>query len=272
MLKQSSDEQVLTLPSFRRRLRQLLGEEEAQNDRAGRCVAIVISTLIVVNVLAVMCSTLPGAGVQYGRYLYAIEVVSVVIFTLEFMMRLWAIGRFRTLFTPLMLIDLLAILPFYLPMLIPFDLRIIRIMRLVRIFRILKMARYSNAMQVLGRVMKAKLPELVAVGAMLLIVLIVISSFVFFAEHAVQPDKFSSIPDTLWWGVVTMTTIGYGDVFPVTPIGKALAALLAILGIGLFALPAGIIGSGFIEELQRGKVKREIICPHCGKPIKQEDE
>ena len=100
--------------------------------------------------------------------------------------------------------------------------------------------------------------------------IIVASSLVYFAEHRAQPEAFSSIPAAMWWGVVTLTTVGYGDVYPVTPIGKLLGGLMAILGIGLFALPAGILGAGFLEEMQRKRSPR--ICPHCGKELGEPTE
>lgn len=249
-------------------LRQLLGEDDI-GGLASQIVITSLCALIIMNVLAVMLSTVPDIYNHYGHTLHTIEVISVAVFSVEYLLRIWAIGKFRAILSPYMVIDLLAILPFYLPLLIPIDLRFLRILRLSRIFRILKMARYSQAIQLLARVLKTKIPELIAVSALLAIVLVLISSFVFFAEHTAQPDKFSSIPDTLWWGIVTMTTIGYGDTFPITPIGKALAAMLALLGIGLFALPAGIISSGFIEEIQHSKKKREATCPHCGHQLEK---
>ena len=107
---------------------------------------------------------------------------------------------------------------------------------------------------------------MLSVILVLLLLLLLASSLVFYAESGAQPDKFSSIPETMWWGIITLTTVGYGDVYPVTIAGRALAGVMAILGIGLFALPAGILGSGFIEEMQQ-RPKREGICPHCGEQI-----
>ncbi len=102
-------------------------------------------------------------------------------------------------------------------------------------------------------------------GVAVLILLVVASSLVYMAEHRAQPDAFASIPDAMWWGVATLTTVGYGDIYPVTILGRILGGLIAIMGIGLFALPAGILGAGFIEEMQRKKAAR--VCPHCGREI-----
>ncbi len=166
--------------------------------------------------------------------------------------------------TPLAIVDLLAIAPFYLPMLIPVDLRFLRALRLFRILRVLKIGRYSEAMRLFGKVLKAKRAELVTAVFVLVVLLIISSSILYYVEHGVQPDKFTNIPEAMWWGTVTLTTVGYGDIYPVTPAGKLLAALISLMGIGLFALPAGLLSAGFIEEIRK---KHKHVCPHCGKEI-----
>jgi voltage-gated potassium channel len=164
-----------------------------------------------------------------------------------------------------MLIDLLSILPFYLP-LHGLDLRIIRAVRLFRLFRLFKVGRYPQSLNRLANVIKSKKEELVITLFSAIVLLIIASSLMYFIEKEAQPDVFGSIPDAMWWGAVTLTTVGYGDVYPVTLLGKFISASIAVLGIGLFALPAGIIASGFASELQKEKHEK-IICPHCGKNI-----
>ncbi|MBU4350585.1 potassium channel family protein, partial [bacterium] len=160
-------------------------------------------------------------------------------------------GRLRYILTPFALIDLLAILPFYLPMIIPLDLRFIRAVRLFRLFRLFKMGRYSKAVLMLKKVLKEKKEELVLVVFVVFLLLIIFSSLMYFIEKEAQPEAFSSIPEAMWWGIITLTTVGYGDVYPITPLGKILGALIAFLGIGMFALPAGILGSGLVEAIQK---------------------
>ena len=150
-------------------------------------------------------------------------------------------------------VDLFAIFPFYLPFVFPIDLRIIRLLRIVRMFRVFKMGRYSVALQTLGRVLKAKRAELTMTLSVTAILLIISGSLMYYVENPAQPEVFSSIPQALWGGVATLTTVGYGDVYPITAIGKLLAAIIAVLGVGLFALPAGILGSGFVEDLKKKK-------------------
>ena len=158
-----------------------------------------------------------------------------------------------------MLIDLLAILPFFITLAVPvpIDLRILRSVRLG--FRIARSSRHFSGVSVLARVIHAKRTELVSVVGILLMLLLLTSSLVYFAENGSQPEDFASIPQTMWWGIITLTTIGYGDTYPITFAGRALTGVMAIMGIGLFALPAGILGSGFIHEIQSPGV-----CPNCG--------
>ena len=160
----------------------------------------------------------------------------------------------------------MAILPFYIALLnLPgIDLRVVRAARLVG--RVARLGRYSAGIRTLALVVQAKKDELLSVILVLLLLLLLASSLVFYAEHGAQPDKFSSIPETMWWGIITLTTVGYGDVYPVTIAGRVLAGAMAILGVGLFALPAGILGSGFIQEVQQ-RPERKDICPHCGEQI-----
>lgn len=218
--------------------------------------------------------TVQSFSVQYAAYFAAFEIFSVVVFTVEYALRLWTCtiseqfrkplrGRLRFAATPLVLVDLLAILPFYLPMLIGLDLRFIRSVRLFRIFRMLKMGRYSESLKTLLRVLKLKKEDLLITVFIVLFLLVIASSLMYFIEKDVQPEAFSSIPATMWWGIATLTTVGYGDLYPITAVGKVLGSLISVLGIGLFALPTGILASGFAAEMQRQKAPQK-TCPHCG--------
>lgn len=252
-------------------------EKATPGDLASRVFDIAIMTLIFTNIIAVIFETVSSIAAYMMPFFRAFEFISVIIFTIEYLLRLWSCtadmkfkdpikGRIRFALTPLAIVDLMAILPFYLPMLIPFDLRFVRILRLIRMFRIFKIGRYSDSMKVLGKVLKAKKEELCMTFFVVIILLTLFSSMMYFIENKAQPEAFSSIPAAMWWGVATLTTVGYGDVYPITPMGKFLGAIISLLGIGLFALPAGILGSGFVMEMQK-KEKKVKICPHCGKKI-----
>ena len=247
--------------------------EGTSSSRIGRVVSFILASVIVLNVGALTVETVDRIYQVSPRAFWTVEVVSVAIFTIEYVLRVWSCtadpryshpvyGRARFAITPIALLDLLAILPFYgqLLGLRGLDLRVLRTVRLVA--RIARLTRLSSGFNTLVRVVTAKRSELSTVIVVLLVLLLLTSSLMYFAEHEAQPDVFSSIPETMWWSIITLTTVGYGDMTPVTFAGRILAGLMAVLGIGLFALPAGILGSGFVDELSRNRA-----CPHCGRRL-----
>jgi len=253
----------------------------AEGDRASRAFDIFILALIALNVVMLILETVTSIYEAAPRLFLWFEVGSVMIFTVEYSLRLWSCveqaryrspltGRLRYAVTPMLLIDLAAILPFYLPW-IGVDLRFVRSVRMFRLFRVAKAARYSTAIQTIGRVIRAKRAELTVTMFILILVLILASSMMYFAEHEAQPQEFSSIPAAMWWAIATLTTVGYGDVYPVTLWGKFIACIIAITGIGMFALPTGILGAAFVEEIQSKKGKSPSgRCPHCGEALSAE--
>lgn len=262
----------MPLKRFKRRVFEVLELEEVEGwiDDA---IDIFIVSLILISVASVILESEESIYSRYQSIFYYSELFIVAAFTIEYLLRLWTcvedkrysgplMGRLKFVTSPLAVIDLLAILPFYL-VLIPFDLRFLRLFRIVRL---LKLSRYSKSFKTLGAVLKAKKEELLVTVFIVGVLLIIASSLMYYAERGTQPDVFSSIPEAMWWGVVTLTTVGYGDIYPVTPIGKILGAMIAFLGIGLFALPAGILGSGFVDEMQKKRQKKR-VCPHCGDEI-----
>ncbi len=246
-------------------------------DILSRIFDIFIVALIFINVVAVVLETIQSLSNQFSNVFKILEIFSVIIFTIEYILRIWSstenpkyrnpiTGRFRFTLTPLALVDLFAILPFYLPLLIPFDLRFLRAVRLIRLFRLFKIGRYSESMKLFGRVLKSKKEELFIAIFAVFILLVISSSLLFYVETEAQPEAFSSIPAAMWWGVSTLTTVGYGDVYPITPFGKFLGAIISLLGIGLFAMPTGILSAGFIEQIRARKTE-EKICPKCGERL-----
>ncbi len=236
-----------------------------------------IMLLIAANVVAVTLETVDPLYAEYESFFFWFELVSVGIFSIEYLARLWActardgyhhpvFGRVSFARRPMIIIDLLAILPFFLGPLLPADLRFLRALRLFRFFRLFKLARYSESMLAFHDVFRRKKADLVIAFSVTLILLIVTSSLMYFVETTAQPDEFGSIPETLWWGVITLTTVGYGDVTPVTPLGRLLGGVVAMLGIGLFGLPASILATGFIETRIEQDAEAA-YCPHCGERI-----
>lgn len=229
-----------------------------------RKIHLALATLIFLNLIALIVESVPEVYRSYGNWFMAFEVFSVAVFTIEYVLRLLAArNRWKFVKSPMAIIDLLAILPSFVPYL-PFDLRFLRTFRLFRLFRILKLARYSHALQVLGSVFYKRRHELAISVFIGLFLLTVSSSLVYFFENSAQPDKFRSIPESMWWAAATLTTVGYGDIYPVTVFGKIFGACTAFLGIGMFALPAGILASAISDELKEHEEKSD-LCPHCGK-------
>jgi voltage-gated potassium channel len=251
--------------------------EVGAGGRLGYYIDTAILVLIVLNVLAVMLETVDPLYEAYGREFYGFELLSVVVFSTEYLGRLWAAtehpeydhwlwGRLRFAATPYMIVDLLAIVPFFLGAIV--DLRFLRAIRLLRFLRLFKLARYDDSMALFTDVIRRKKSDLVVTFSATGLLLLLASSVMYFIENEAQPEAFPSIPETLWWGVITLTTVGYGDVHPVTPLGQLFGAVVAVLGIGLFALPASILASGFIEAAGVDESDVELAyCPCCGEDL-----
>lgn len=257
---------------------------EGHHDLLSAVVRWFLAALILSNVAAIVLETVEDLEAEWGPHFIAFETFSLIVFGIEYVLRLWSAGehahyqglrgRLRWAKTPGALIDLLAIAP----ALFISDLTLVRLLRLARLVRIAKLGRYSLALRTLRHVIVARLPDLIGLSFVLLIMLVLSSALMFHLESEAQPEKFSSIPATMWWGIITLTTIGYGDMAPVTVAGQVLGSVVAILGIGMFALPAGLLGGAFMEEM--GRARRQAReqrasgvpdttthCPHCEKPL-----
>ena len=231
--------------------------------------------MIILNVVAFTLETIPEISKNYERVFKYFEVFSIVVFSIEYILRVWTcnlsenfsdpvLGRFRYMLTPFVLIDLIAILPFYLSMIGP-DLIFIRGIRLLRIFRVLKLTRYSESARILGKVVREKSSFLAVLFFTNLIMLVLASGAMYLAEHNEQPEVFTDMFASLWFGIETLTGIGYGDMIPQTPLGRILAFIILTIGVEMYAIPVGIIISGLIEEFT--KEKNIVFCPYCNKPI-----
>lgn len=252
----------------------------AGNTRWDKVLNAFLVTLILLNVIMVIVETEEQIYCRYKPFFDWFDAISVAIFSIEYVLRVWSCthdqkyqhwfrGRLKYMATPGAIIDLLAILPYYLNAVFVFDLRVLRLLRLLRFLRIFRLTSYMKSAQIVGNVFKSKFQELL-ISLILAVGLIVIAACImYFAEHNAQPEKFSSIPATLWWSLVTLATIGYGDMYPVTALGRVLTGVLAMTGVALFALPAGIITTGFLEEMRKNRKSKVLTCPHCGKQIEE---
>ncbi len=258
---------ILKMEKIRKGLFEILEKDDGDN-RLSRRFDLFIMIMIFLNMIAVIMETVASVYIKYEDFFEWFEIISVVVFTLEYVGRIWTCtlieryhhpikGRIQFILSPIGLIDLLAILPFYLPFIMSIDGRILRLLRLFRLVRIFKMGRYSTAFKMIANVLNRRKEELLVTLTIVLLVLVLASSLMYYVEHEVQPDAFSSIPATMWWGVATLTTVGYGDVYPITSIGRVLGAFIAIMGVGIFALPAGIIASGFEAEIKKKSEEKD---------------
>lgn len=227
-----------------------------------RVVNFIIISAIVITVISIILESEPWLEASFSPIFYTIEAISIVIFSIEYACRLWSApdnkrywglrpykARLKYAVSPMAIIDLLAILP---PILSFFsvDLRFLRVIRLLRIF---KLTRYSSAMNTLLKVIKHESRAFFSVVFVMMIILIIASSCIYLLEHKAQPEIFGSIPQSMWWAMVTLATVGYGDAVPITPLGKLFGGLIMLVGIGMVALPAGILASAFSEQLHENK-------------------
>jgi voltage-gated potassium channel len=248
----------------RKRIAELL-EKGHELDRPSKIVNLLLILLISMNVIAIFLETVDPIYQQYQQVFWYFEIFSVVIFTIEYAARIWSCidlegidaarpvrGRIRYMLRPIAVVDLLAILPFYLSLYLPIDLRFLRVLRLLRLF---KLTRYSPALGALLDVVQKEADALLASVVVLLMMLVISAGGIYLLENELQPDSFGSMPSSLWWAIVTLTTVGYGDVIPVTTLGKMFGGFIGLIGIGMIALPAAILASGFAENIRGRKEK-----------------
>lgn len=246
-----------------------------------------VIALILANVLAIVLGTDPGIAARVGAPLLWFQWASVVYFTAEYLLRIWAStavdsdarparDRMRYLFSFLGVIDLLAIVPFWVALFYPGDTpHLLEGLTLFRLFWLFKLGRYSTTVARMGVVIRSRGKELLAAFSLVGVLIVIAAAGMWFFEKDVQPDKFGTIPLSMWWSVVTLTTIGYGDVFPTSVGGRIFASIVALAGIGMIALPAGILASAFSAEFTRAEVDAEVaeeleeLCPLCQQPRKR---
>ncbi len=255
----------IAMSSWRRIAYQLL-ESRVQRSPASDFIGRFIVALIILNGLAVVLESNPEIYAAHADLFFAFEVFSVAIFTVEYVARLWAAAdyprfahlsplraRLRYGMSTMALIDLLAIAPFYLSLLIAIDLRYLRLFRLLRL---LKLSHYFDGLHVFATVLRRESGAIAGALLIMLILIVVSACLMFTVENAAQPGRFGSVAQAIWWAVVTLTTVGYGDVTPITFGGKLLGIAIMLLGVGTMALPAGILAARFSEELQG---RREVL-------------
>lgn len=209
-----------------------------------------ILILILLNLIIFILDSINGFHNLFNNYIHRFEVFSIYIFTIEYILRVLSVKNFKDIFKPLMLIDLLAVAPFYLSSVNTIFLRILRFSRLLRI---IKISRYSQAMDNIINAFKKKKEELIITFSIFCVGVLLSAILMYLAEHDAQPVLFSSIPKCIYFAIITFTSVGYGDITPLTKLGEMVCSIIAILGIGLHGLFIGVISTAFIEAFKGGK-------------------
>ena len=235
-------------------------------DLLSRAFSFFIISLISLNLVCIVLESITELDLLYRNEFLAIEIVSTIIFALEYSLRLWSCveskpsnksplkSRVRYALSPLAIVDLLAFLPSILQLIFPgIDLRFLRVLRLLRVF---KLTRYFTSFELLLNVLHEERKNLAGIFFLLIVILTLAASALYLVEKDIQPDKFGSIPQSMWWAIAALTTVGYGDVYPLSAAGQILGSLVTIVGIGMVALPSGILASAFSEQMRR---KRESL-------------
>ena len=257
----------------------LVLETNTHKSFRAKVIRVFLVTLILVNVIAVILETVESLRTQHALFFKVLELSSATIFAIEYCLRVWICdikkefrvkwGRWHYMTTPLAITDFISIFPFFFILFAQLDIRVLMLIRFFRLLRLFKLRRYSHALKTLAGVLEEKKEALAITFSTIIILLIFASTLIYIVEHDAQPTVFSSIPATMWWGASTLTTVGYGDMIPITVLGKTLGAAIAILGLAMFALPAGLISSGFNEHIKEQKHLKgdHSTCPHCHKKI-----
>lgn len=206
--------------------------------------------LILANLTVFIADTDVKFSNKYSIYIYCFEVISIAVFTVEYILRLISQEKLKDIFKPLMIVDLFAILPFYLSFM-HINVIFLRLLRMFRLLRIFKIGRYTDAFANIKNGFASRKHELMVIFLIFFSGIIISSALMYFAEGQINPNAFGSIPRAFWWSIITFTSVGYGDVCPITTIGKIIASITAIMGVGLHGLLIGIIGAAFMNVLAK---------------------
>jgi len=233
-----------------------------------------LAFLIILNVTLTVLATVPGLDTRYGPVFDTVTFVSLVVFTVEYMARLWVAplhpgypsgwrARVKYALTPLAVIDLLVLIALGVPNLA--DFAALRGLRLLKLLALMKLGRYSKALQLIGHVVRSRAEELATLVVIVTVLVLMTATALYHVENAAGTKCFESIPAAMWWAIVSLTTVGYGDCYPASALGKLLSGGTLLLGVGIVALPAGLIASGFVDALKAQQERP--CCPHCGKEL-----
>lgn len=254
---------------------EIIRDDDQNTTLKSKIFDFIIISLIIINVVVIFLDTFQNIRVHIEPYYKIIDVVSITVFTIEYILRFWTAtlmhknlsltkARLKYVFSAEAVIDLIVLFSFYLPLFSFQNINIIRILRLFRILSILKINRYTHALSELKEVLKKKSSQLISSLFVVSVLIIFSALLMYYIENEAQPGSFDNAYSSLWWAIATLTTVGYGDIYPVTALGKFLGIFISLLGIALIAIPTGILSAGFTEQKkeENDKLKEEnTYCP-----------
>lgn len=245
------------------------------DDIPSRTYDIALILAVVINIFIAVFETFPQSH-QYLDILQVLEGITVVFFTIDYFLRIWtatylykgvttARARMKFIFSWAGIVDFFSCVPYYLPFFFPSGAVALRMFRIIRILRIFRIHHYSDPLKVIGRVLKKKKGQLMSSIFIVLILMIAASLMMYSLEHKAQPEVFDNAFSGFWWAINTLLTVGYGDIVPITFAGKLCGAIMTFLGVGMVAIPTGILSAGFVEQMTpKPKEKEPHYCPNCG--------
>ena len=235
--------------------------EKPSKHAYGTFVQIAIFTNIVISILVMFLLTEKSLS-HYFDLFQIINKINVILFSIEYILRLYSISyannkkRIHYALSPYMLIDLIAILPFYLS-LFNLDFGFLRALRIIRIFKLFRLTKFAQFDDIISQILKEKKEEFLFIFIALLVLVLTLTPIVYFAEKDAQPEVFTSMATTMWWAIITFTTVGYGDMFPITTLGRILTSFVSFLGIAFYAIPGSIFTSALLEKINEKKAKKK---------------
>lgn len=251
-----------------------------ETDFVSRAFDFIVVGAIVLNLLIAIAETFQQTA-PYRNAFYVVEFITVLLFTVEYLLRLWtaqylyskksragAVMAYMLSFSGI--VELLSFLPFYLPIVFPSGIVAFRMFRIVRILRLFQVNKYYDALNVISQVLRRKRSQLLSSVFIILVLMTAASLCMYSLEHEAQPEVFRNVFSGFWWAVSTLLTVGYGDIYPVTIAGRVFGIIITFLGVGMVAIPTGILSAGFVEhmsELQKPS-EETTYCPHCGKKLR----
>ncbi len=273
--------QVKQMKRVKTRVFKIISKGDARHGTSFIFDTVIVSTILL-SVLSIILESFQSLALRYAAAFNAFEVFSIILFTLEYLARIWTADllyptskhpRLRYLFSAMALVDLLAILPFYLPY-VAVDLRFLRMLRLFKLSRLVllfKLERYFSPLKTIAGVMKKEWPKLMMTLFASAVIILFSAILMYTVENQAQPKAFPNVIASLWWAVCTFTTVGYGDVYPITAAGKFFASVISLVGIGIVAIPTGIISAGFINATKKEDLPedKKRFCPYCEHEIEK---